>query len=546
MQLRGALLLLVSLGTPAARASDLILRLETAAVSEPLPERLRQALDPVLGTASCTYGYHHYAWEAAFRFGARFAAQWMKDGSYPTKEFVAALKDYIKRTPRLPTLKDKDDEMEMRGEFATHFVSLVQAFIERASRMKPPVKSPQEMVARIGELRAILLKSESQRAFFSELIAPMNSIRGLAHRHRLPCDADLLASLPKTPLYDSGPVQAGTYLTEIGSLEASLANEISAERPSGGKADGCFKAGNGTELKTFASVIDRAVQVHLDAEITGAEGKKIPTVMMGKIGGSFGLPDPGVAVSLSSHPMCSVTSGRLSASLRHAPSAQAVYFADSFAQKYNFLRAQMLAGTPGARRALEKLWSRFFGCLAFQESLTTADTKASFSIAEKFGVEVKPSGVKFYFDSWQSEPLSQFNIGLFQFSANLQGNLAPCVLNWNARTAGDACKIASKEPARTSGGLMAIQKDVIPLLGSPRQSFTTFCGVNKVSQTFFMQVNTMSTKRTSMANWLGDKFRAPAERCVSLHIKDAYAHFGPLINSTGENLGELMRCAAAE
>jgi hypothetical protein len=45
---------------------------------------------------------------------------------------------------------------------------------------------------------------------------------------------------------------------------------------------------------------------------------------------------------------------------------------------------------------------------------------------------------------------------------------------------------------------------------------------------------------------VNDKLVAPAERCVSLHIKDAYAHFGPLINTTGDNLVELMRCAAGD
>jgi hypothetical protein len=517
-----------------------------AATQGSLDERIRAQLDPVFGTATCGYGFHQHAWDAATLFAARYAAETLKSGAYPVAEFVAALKGYVKKTSKLPSLPDKEEEAEMRGEFSAHLVNFVQLIVDRTARLKPPIKTAEEMVARVGDLRRLRLVNSEQRAFFSKLVSPVNGFRKLALRYKLKCDESFLAGLPRRQFYESGPESAGEFLRRLSSIDAKQAEDMGRVRESDAKIDACEKDEKGNSPKSFAASIERAVSDHLEIETKDAEGKSLSLVMMGNIGAEFKLPSPGVPVSLASHPMCAVTGTSLDATLRNDSSPEAVYFADSFAQKYNHIRAQMRAGEPHSRRAMEKLWGRFFGCLAYQESLTTADTKGSISIAGKFGVEVKPSGVKFYFDPWQSEPLSQFNVGLFQFSANVSGNLYPCVQSWNARMKDAACKVTSKDPVRNAAKQLLIQKDLIPLLASPRQAFSTYCGANKIAQTFFLQVNTSSAKRTHSRNLVNDKLVAPAERCVSLHIKDAYAHFGPLINTTGDNLVELMRCAAGD
>lgn len=72
-----------------------------------------------------------------------------------------------------------------------------------------------------------------------------------------------------------------------------------------------------------------------------------------------------------------------------------------------------------------------------------------------------------------------------------------------------------------------------------------FCGVNKILQSFAIQVNTTKSVSTHPSNQSGGKFKAPADRCVSPFFYSGYSynHFGPLMNSTGSNLAGLMACA---
>jgi len=73
-------------------------------------------------------------------------------------------------------------------------------------------------------------------------------------------------------------------------------------------------------------------------------------------------------------------------------------------------------------------------------------------------------------------------------------------------------------------------KTMTALLASSNQDFNIFCGVNKIVQTFAVQID--GVKRS----------------CVTLHIKSGYAynHFGPLMNSTGANMASLYNCIYPE
>jgi hypothetical protein len=185
------------------------------------------------------------------------------------------------------------------------------------------------------------------------------------------------------------------------------------------------------------------------------------------------------------------------------------------------------------------------GCLAYTESLTTADGARSRQVALEHGPDeyAKPSGVKFYLDAAQTHPDSRLNIGLFQFSPASRGNIQSCIRNWN-HLHGDDHSLRI-DPVSDSATM-------IRRLGNASQDFNAFCGVDKIAQIFFVQVNTLSERRTHPANLLTlpdgtRRLKDPGDRCVSLHFNGrAYNHFGPLQNSTRKNLSELLSCVLHE
>jgi hypothetical protein len=182
--------------------------------------------------------------------------------------------------------------------------------------------------------------------------------------------------------------------------------------------------------------------------------------------------------------------------------------------------------------------ARLMGCLAYSESLSTADTKTSEAVAKEVAPSdySKPPGVKFYLDSKQVHPESRLNIGLYQFSPASRGNVQACLRNWNQWVGQD---LGSSLP------LEAPEADMIRLLGAADQEFNAFCGVNKIAQTFFVQVNTSSPQRTPLENrGSSGVLKRPEDRCVTPFFNvRAYQHFGPLQNTTRRNLAEVLRCA---
>lgn len=173
--------------------------------------------------------------------------------------------------------------------------------------------------------------------------------------------------------------------------------------------------------------------------------------------------------------------------------------------------------------------SKLFICLGYIESLSAPDTKQSKKVARKYSPKdyQRPSGVQFYEDPYQDKE-SRLNIGIFQFTPNALGNIHPCIRSWNENF--PQCHI---EP-----GLR--QSEMIKILGSSLQSFNMFCGIHKLIETFTIQLNTENANSTHPDNINSSK----KERCVSPYfsVKNAYNHFGPFQNSTGENFKELTMC----
>jgi len=159
----------------------------------------------------------------------------------------------------------------------------------------------------------------------------------------------------------------------------------------------------------------------------------------------------------------------------------------------------------------EEAYTRLMMCLAYSESLGDPDTSRSDTIASREGV-IKNKGVKFYFDSLQTNPDSQINIGLYQFSPIASGNINPCLID-----------IGSYERSR---------KDLVNLLGSSNQVWNAKCGIHKILSLFYISKNS-----------LDNRIKA-SNSCVTLHNRNAYNHFGPLQREAnpGGGFTKLYQC----
>jgi hypothetical protein len=237
-------------------------------------------------------------------------------------------------------------------------------------------------------------------------------------------------------------------------------------------------------------------------------------------------------VSLISHPLCRVTKSSLGQTIKKVPGTTTIAMAQKFADDHNRLRREYLDGSDQSREELQNLWGKFFGCLAYKESLSTSETSSSQRTASKYAPSGyrKPAGVKFYDDPAQNEA-SRLNIGLFQFTPNYSGNINPCFKQWNRDY--PSCSLPKGN-----------RSDIIRVVGSSLQHFNAYCGVHKLLQTFSVQVNSSKSRNTHPDNRPGGSFKNSSSRCVTPHFYAgwAYNHFGPLQNSTGSNLSKLLKC----
>jgi hypothetical protein len=232
-----------------------------------------------------------------------------------------------------------------------------------------------------------------------------------------------------------------------------------------------------------------------------------------------------------------VTSYSLRQNLRkNVPGQSTIDKAQAFADRMNEYRKLAVRGDASAILSAHRLWSKFMMCLAYTESLTTADTASSRHVAEKYDIE-KAEGVKFYLDPAQHNPKSKFNIGLFQFSPDSGGNPQACLRAWNQRFPG--CTMNTKSSFN----------EMVTAISSSRQTFNAFCGAVKITDMFAVQINTSASGNTDPANRMDNgKLLPPALRCVTpfFRVAASYNHFGPLQNSTGSNMKTLMDCTMAE
>lgn len=240
--------------------------------------------------------------------------------------------------------------------------------------------------------------------------------------------------------------------------------------------------------------------------------------------------------SLMSHELCPITEKSLTASLSEGkvPDAETIQMLNEFSKINNSLRSSLRAkSTYENKLKFSQHWSKLVGCLAYAESLTTADSAQSKEIAARNAPKgyVRPAGVGFYEDPNQPQE-SRLNIGLYQFTPSIGGNIQACARQWNEMY--PSCKI----------NLKASDTESFKMLGSELQAFNAFCGVNKINQMFSVQVNSSNTKRTHIANSVNSKLKSSKDRCVSINFHSSYAynHFGPFQNSTGKNLKSLMSC----
>jgi hypothetical protein len=262
---------------------------------------------------------------------------------------------------------------------------------------------------------------------------------------------------------------------------------------------------------------------------------------VGVIGSSYGVSSVDsnlFPTSLIRHPLCEVNAKTLATTLgsQRVPAQIVIDKLNRFTQKANDLRNESIKGNANAKRDLLDHWNRLFSCLAYTESLASADNLSSQNAAKKYAPANyrKPAGVEFYEDSAQPAE-SKLNIGLFQFTPSWQNNIQSCLRAWNAiQTQAPLCQTPLK----------GSQADLIKIVGSSLQSFNAFCGVHKLIETFSIQVNTNRLSATHPSNAVNGVLKSAESRCVSPHFLAgrAYNHFGPFQNSTRKNLDELFSC----
>lgn len=332
--------------------------------------------------------------------------------------------------------------------------------------------------------------------------------------------------LPKVDVFTEVSYQVASQVDDLHKSYRELMPQRSSEMSH--QVDHCD-----VSLEDKTNFADR-ISYQLDLHMNDLKGEMSPIASYYGLSGNVSSYYP---VSLIRQPMCAVSSVTLGKTINKVPAQRVIDKMNAFANRYNTYRENSLKGNEQAFAKLHRLWGRMMMCLAYTESLTSANTRSSDRVAASVAPSGyrRPAGVLFYEDPAQSAD-SKLNLGLYQFTPSAGGNINSCIRQWN--NIYPSCQVSTK----------ASQSEMIRVLGSSFQTFNAFCGVNKVIQTFTVQVNTSRSSATHPANKKADgTLKAPADRCVSLHFQagKAYNHFGPFQNSTGSNLEELMDCTLA-
>jgi hypothetical protein len=186
------------------------------------------------------------------------------------------------------------------------------------------------------------------------------------------------------------------------------------------------------------------------------------------------------------------------------------------------------------KREMKEFYFALMASMAVHESLGDANNSQQNKLAKEFSKAygarnyIRPPGVKFYFDDSQDEEISKQNIGLYQFTPKIGGNIDPCYHAWNNIMAkkSPACKIYLDSDDEISFDFVAASDQV----------FNAFCGANKLVQSYGIQINSRNLnkpKAKSMQLSHADNkakkgLKASQDRCVSpfAHASNAYMHFG--------------------
>ncbi len=236
------------------------------------------------------------------------------------------------------------------------------------------------------------------------------------------------------------------------------------------------------------------------------------------------------------------------------PDKETLARVNRFADEHNQYRAELLSPDKTVsdlgRRRLAALWTNLMSCIAYAESLTDPDSDRAVDLAGNDADEkprkTKGDGIEWYMDQSQNGGAKQLAVGLFQFTPHSSPNQQPCVNAWNKIY--NSCPIDPWK-AKKDGTRAWNTDKMLDIISSPLQTFNANCGVNKIVQSFYIQVNTQETRRSHYSNRVDRKnphsaLKAPADRCVTPHFHSTltFNHFGPLQNSTGNNLGKVMQC----
>lgn len=280
---------------------------------------------------------------------------------------------------------------------------------------------------------------------------------------------------------------------------------------------------------SFAERIAHAVELKMQPSVA----------QVSYVGSLFGMSNDASTYlpnSLISHPICRVSRSTLETTFggKNIPSDATIAKANRFAELMNSYRREALAGSRDGYTKASQLWGKFFMCLSYMESLTTADTNKSYNVASKYAPSGfrKPAGVNFYEDPNQPAE-SRLNIGLYQFTPNAGGNIQACLREWNQVY--PRCGINPK----------ASQSELIRILGSSLQTFNAFCAAAKTTGMFSVQINTRKAYNTHPANVASNgSLKASVDRCVSPHMNvgRSYNHFGPFQNVAGFTMDTILSC----
>lgn len=259
-------------------------------------------------------------------------------------------------------------------------------------------------------------------------------------------------------------------------------------------------------------------------------------LQIGSVRSQFGLTnstEKDVWNSLVSHPFCQVSAESFNKVYqgKHIPKTETIAKAQKFTELLNRYRNQSRQGDSGAQLKLFKTWTKFMMCLGYMESLTSADSTESDSLARSLNFR-RPAGVNLHNDHLQTDPNSVLGIGIFQNSnVVLNGETYSCVKDWNRQF--PQCQI----PINTS------PVGMIPILGSSYQTFNTYCGVSHITRMFGVQINTQNIENTHPQNRRGNQLASPQDRCVTPFTNNmSYNHFGPLQNVHDFTLDEVLTC----